>query len=534
MRQGNEVLRVRPAPPTGRAVRRWTRRRSLQRAESRLGDLLYDVYLGGFIVLMYTAMAFALAARLGRDLGGSLLDDASVTAAWWLAVLVLAAGAPALVGLAARLGPVSLPGHEATWWLPLPVDRRSLLRPAARRWPVVSALPGAVVAVLATLVLVPSPGAAALAGAAVTGGAGAAALVLAVGLTQVSAGVHGRTRRAADAALAAVPLAGLTGLWWGWPARVMDAISVDPAAGASRAAVPTLAVMLPFAVALATTLAVVLDLRLGQVRGSVVRERGRTSAEALGSVLSLDTRGLGRALAAATEPVARRSARLRLVARIPRRWAPHAALVTSDAMLLLRRPRRLVQLVAAGSLPALALGPDVPVLTLGLLVVGGYAAGLAATDGAREASAAPALDALLPLDQRQVHRLRLVVPTVVLVLWSAVAHALLAAAHTDGSWLVLGVLVAPVWSAAAVRAAYRPLPDFSGPLVHTPFGVVPPGLGAAFLMGPDVVAVGTLPLLAAVVGGSVTPGLLGAQGVLAVAALVLAGRQRPAPRNRPA
>ncbi|WP_341358266.1 DUF6297 family protein [Georgenia sp. M64] len=521
MRDGSEALGVRPAPPTGRAVRRWSRRRSLERAESGLGDLLYDVYLGGFIVVLYTAMAFALAARLGRDLGGSLLDDASVAAARWLAVLVLAAGAAALVGLAARLGPISLPGHEATWWLPLPVDRRGLLRPAALRWPVVAALPGAVVAALGALVLVPSPGVATLAGAAVTGGAGAAALVLAVGLTQVSAGVHGRTRRAADTALAAVPLAGLAGLWWGWPAGVTH----PPAAvvlGAAAAAT----------VVLATTLAVALDLRLGRVSGSVVRERGASSAEALGSVLSLDTRGLGRALAAATEPAARRSARLRPVARVPRRWAPHAALVTSDAMLLLRRPRRLVQLVVAGSLPALALGPDVPVLTLALLVVGGYAAGLAVTDGAREASAAPALDTLLPLGQRTVRRLRLVVPTVVLVVWSAVVHALLAAAHADAGWLV--VLAAPVWSAAAVRAAYRPLPDFSGPLVHTPFGVVPPGLGAAFLVGPDVVALGTLPLLVAVVGGSVTPGLFVAQGVLAVVAQVLAARSRPVPRSRPA
>jgi hypothetical protein len=201
-------------------------------------------------------------------------------------------------------------------------------------------------------------------------------------------------------------------------------------------------------------------------------------------------------------------------------------------MLLVRRPRRLVQLVVAGSLPALALGPDVPVLTLALLVVGGYAAGLAATDGAREASAAPALDALLPLGQRTVRRLRLVVPTAVLVLWSAVVHAMLAATHADAGWLVM--LAAPVWSAAAVRAAYRPLPDFSGPLVHTPFGVVPPGLGAAFLVGPDVVALGTLPLLVAVVGESVTPGLLVAQGVLAVGSQVLAARSRPVPRSRPA
>ncbi|WP_344382895.1 DUF6297 family protein, partial [Georgenia ruanii] len=281
-------------------------------------------------------------------------------------------------------------------------------------------------------------------------------------------------------------------------------------------------------VALAVAAALSLDARLGRLRDAVVRERGAAAGEALGALLALDTRALGRALGQAAAPAARaRSSPMRWLVRVPVRRRAAAALVTADALLLARSPRHLVQLLAAACLPLLALAvpQPVPVVTIVLLVVGAYVAALATADGARQAHVAPALDALLPLAQKHVRLLRLAVPTGVLVAWSLVVFAALGWRYGDaGSWLVLGVLGAPVWAAAVVRAAYRPLPDFSGPLVHTPMGALPPGMTSVVAKGPDIASLGAIPVLVALLLGAVPPALLAAQAVLAVIAVAVAAR----------
>src|SRR5690606_21235042 len=96
-------------------------------------------------------------------------------------------------------------------------------------------------------------------------------------------------------------------------------------------------------------------------------------------------------------------------------------------------------------------------------------------------------------------------------------------------WLALGLLAAPVWAGGAVRSAYRPQADFSGPLIVTPMGVFPPGMATIANTGPDVVLLGAIPLLVAVLVGAVTPVLLGLQVALTALAVVLA--VRPARRK---
>ncbi len=59
--------------------------------------------------------------------------------------------------------------------------------------------------------------------------------------------------------------------------------------------------------------------------------------------------------------------------------------------------------------------------------------------------------------------------------------------------------MAPAWAAASLRGATRPDPDGSGPVVSTPMGVLPAGVGATLLQGVDVGVAGSLPLLAAAV-----------------------------------
>ena len=506
--------------PDGRSLRRWTRRRTLLRSEAGISDLLTDLYMAILTVAMSTAIVLSLTARVGTSLVASsvpVVTGGFVLAPGWLAVLAGLAALLLLVALSARLGPVAVSSAEGRWWLPLVVDRRSLLRPAAARWPAVAAVPGAATAVAVALVLVPGLGWGVLVGAAVAGGATASAGVLAVGLSQVSAGAHRLVRLGADLALAAVPLLGLV-------LAVLSPPAPTPGGGALLLAAAV-------ATVLAAALGVALDRRLARLPDAALRGSGAVAGEMLGATLSLDTRALGRALSDSAGPPSREgSASMRWLARVPRRWAAPAALVTGDAMLVLRSPRHLVQLVAAAALPALALAvpQPVPVVTLVLLVAGAYAAALAATEPSRRAHAAPALDALLPLGQRQVRRLRLVVPIAVHAVWSLGVFSLLTWRYGGPDWLALGLLTSPVWAAGAVRAAYRPLPDFSGPLIHTPMGAFPPGMTTVFREGPDVVALGTIPVLVALLTGAVTPALLGAQAVLAavvVAVVARPGRQ---------
>ncbi|WP_448628479.1 hypothetical protein [Geodermatophilus sp. URMC 64] len=78
-------------------------------------------------------------------------------------------------------------------------------------------------------------------------------------------------------------------------------------------------------------------------------------------------------------------------------------------------------------------------------------------------------------------------------------------------WTALGLGTAPVWAAAAVRAAYRPELDWSGPVMATPFGPAPVGVGATLVQGADVAVVGSLPWLLVLLRGGPTPALVAVQ-----------------------
>ena len=66
----------------------------------------------------------------------------------------------------------------------------------------------------------------------------------------------------------------------------------------------------------------------------------------------------------------------------------------------------------------------------------------------------------------------------------------------------------------------RPVPDFSVGLVASPVGSLPPAVGQMLLgaLAPCVVV--SLPVVLLVLGGTVTPGLLGIQAVLSGAVVL--------------
>ncbi|MCW2703334.1 MAG: hypothetical protein JWQ37_1329 [Blastococcus sp.] len=99
------------------------------------------------------------------------------------------------------------------------------------------------------------------------------------------------------------------------------------------------------------------------------------------------------------------------------------------------------------------------------------------------------------------------------------------------AWAALALAAVPAWTAAALRGAYRPDLDWSGPVVATPMGVLPAGIGATLVQGIDVGVVGTLPIVAVVlIGADPSPVVVGVQfawaSCLAAGALVRLARPR--------
>jgi hypothetical protein len=497
--------------PSGRSIRRYTATTARRHGGASVGALLVDVYT----VVVTTAVGVGVAIGVVDALRDLLPPDAGPAATGptvslpTLGALLAVALAGSVLSLAGRLGPVGVGGAEATWWLTLPVARRSLLRPTATRLPLLAGAVGTLALPLLDLAMLEAglPSAARVLAVAAVGGLGAAAIVLGAGVGQTLGAVRRRLALAGDVLVAAVPLlalaAGPTGLR-------LDAVPVPG----------PVAVLALLTVVVAA--AVLLDRRVDRIPARDLRESGSVASQAVGAIVSLDSRELGRALidGGATRR-RRRSARLR-----PVRSAA-GALVAADALLLARSGRHVAQMVAAACVPAVVLAvPRLaePVILLPALLVAGYVATLATGEGARRAEMAPAVDRLLPIGARRVRRLRMVVPFAAMALWSVAAFAPLASLGDDvAAWSALGVLAAPVWAGAAVRAAYRPAPDWGGPLVSTPAGALPIGAAAVLSRGPDVVVLGLVPVLIAVALGTVLPGLLVAQAVVSAVVVAVCG-----------
>ena len=117
------------APLDGAAVRRWTRRATAARAQTTLGERLSDAWGGLVTAGIGVAVAGGSLASLRERiaLAGAPVTGTTLPAPLTSAALALVALACVVVVLA-RLGPVSATPAAAAWWLPLPADRRGLLR----------------------------------------------------------------------------------------------------------------------------------------------------------------------------------------------------------------------------------------------------------------------------------------------------------------------------------------------------------------------------------------------------------------------
>jgi hypothetical protein len=481
----------------GAAVRRFTHQATAARAGSRWWTRLGDLTSGLTSAAIAVAVCGGLVSGLREQIAARPPVSSAVLPGGLTATAVAVAVAAGLVALFARLGPVSATPGVAAWWLPLPADRRGLLRGDLRR--------GALLAVAAALVVslpVVLTGTRTLTGVLAGLAAGGLLAALAVGVLVVRQAAAGTAWvPAAAGAVTALALAGPAVLGCA-AAALGDRVPWPSAPSPSGAGALALLAVLVLSAGAVLVLA---DRRLGELSAGALRASGETVQYATASVFSLDTREIGRAL---RSPV--RRPRRALHARWVRR--PEHAVVAGDLAVLARSPWRWGQLVVGAALPVLAartqgLG-ELPALVAVAVVLGWWTAATAVGEPSRRAASAPGADRSLPLDAAVVVRCRVVVPVAVLAVVLGVS-ALLVGQGTGAApaWLALGLATAPAWAGAAVRAGYRPDLDWSGPVVSSPMGALPTGVGATLVRGPDVGVLGTVPVGLALLLGTV-PGWL--------------------------
>jgi hypothetical protein len=503
---------------SGAAVRRLTRRATAARADTtllaRLGDLWGDLVSIAIGIGVLAGWVASLRERI--SLAGSPVTAAALPAGLTGAITVVIAVAGVVV-LLDRLGPVNCTPAAGAWWLPLPARRRGLLTGELRRVSTVVVVVTGVLAfpVLAGLSSTLAVGTAVGALAVVAGCA--AALVGGTAVNQT----RGRGGRLAPTA--GVLVVGVLAL---------GAIGGTVAAGVGQA-VPDVPAPPPAAAAALALTSV--PLLVAAVRGldrlgaAQLRTLGATSQYAAASAVTLDTRELGRALAARTR---RPPARSRRFVRVR---SAGAAVVAADATAVARAPWQAGQLVAAVAVPVLVArteGLGALPWALCLACLAGWAlAAVAAGHPARLAHVAPAIDRLLPLSSTRVVVARAAVPLALLAAVTTLTGVLLGVrSGAPVFWTTLCAATAPAWAAAAIRGALRPEVDWSGPVVSTPMGAVPAGVGAGFLSGVDVGVLGSLPFAAALLLDVAGPGVVAVQLGWAVAlgagALALVARRR--------
>lgn len=487
-------------PPPGRELRRWVRAHTARTRSpwALLGDI-YDAVLAAAIL---AALAAPYLGRLGTGTTTPISGTVGMDPTWAVLVLLLL-----LAGLVVeplrRLGPLFLRPYEAAWWLNMPGDRSGLLEPVAWAEAAVAVAAGGGAGLL--LAVMAGAGATAATGMVLFGGAAGALLLVAL--------VHAQVVDAGLPAVRATPL---------------GASVIALSAGAFGAPSPSrvaggLLIAFGLVVGLATALWWWrLRVRLVEIPDAHLLEVAARNLGVQVSLLSLDTRALGRLLSAPVRrpAVSSRLPLARLALRLPPGLRPLLGVAQADCLLLWRQPRRALQLLAGGIVAVFPLFSS-GVGAVGAVVfhlVGGWLAVLALAEPARRAWFDGGADASWPTGAVRVRCGHLLAPAAIMIAWTAavVAAQLFASGQLPESagqaWAAAGLVVAAGcgWAGAALRSGFRPTPDFSLGLVASPVGSLPPGAVEMLVSGPDAAAIAGLPTALLALGVPVTA-LLGVQ-----------------------
>ena len=473
-------------------VRRWIRRTQASHRErgERLGNfyfaVLFVLIVGGMLFDRLRAIFWPVEPTFSALAGASL--TAVVTGLLFLAMR--------------RLGPLAIGRPAASWLLTSPVSRRQLLLPSLRLTALAALLAGGLGGVLVLGHAGPRPVPGVLFALAALGGVA----VLLVALGAQSGRWWGVV---ADQVAYLLVAAGLAGL-------VVDSLWAAPG---PLGGWPHIAVLVPLTGVAAVVVVAFFLLRvreIGLTPNHEILEASQTAGTLADSAFGVEPSFV-------VDMIERRYwARRRL--RSSALWGRLPVLAAQDLRLALRRPRRLLWLLGATTLPALLTHAPAWLLAVGVLA-GGFVAAGTSTANVRSDAANAFMLRMLGMSSRQAVFQRLLVPGVLAALWSLIALALLQVlgALPPGPWWLLGLTLGPVGAVAAVRRARVGFVNNALLPLDTPMGTVSTGPALASLAGfdalllglPAVVAVGTgQPLGPTLVLIQAVAGVLGARAYL--------------------
>ena len=476
--------------PDGAALRSWVRLRT-RRHRRGVWALVGDIYSALLTIIIVGTILAPYLRRLVVDrpasaTGTGVLHGFVVAGLepGWLVLAPLMLLAAVGVGSLGLLGPLFLRPHEAAWWLPMPGDRGSLLVPVARVEYLIAATVGAAVGVLPALAA-GGGWVAAVAWPALLATGNCLVLTELIKAQILGLGVERLRRRLILAGVAAC----LAGVGLPFPRSVLGNAVIALLAGAL--------------VVLTVTEWQRARRSLGQVHDAALLAVVARSFGAHVSLLSLDTRALGRLISPdPARPVTPSPLwAAGIGSRLPRPLGVLMTVAQADWILLRRQRRRLLQMgvgLAIAVLPLLSGALSGSLCAVGYLI-GGWIATLAVAEPARQAWFDGGPDASWPVAPWVVRAGHLLVPAVLMSAWSLLSLApAIAALGAAAAWKGLAIVVALAlvsgwaWAGAALRSGFRRMPDFAAGLIASPMGSLPPGLMQMLTEGPDAVLVGAL------------------------------------------
>ncbi|AQP46390.1 ABC transporter permease [Tessaracoccus aquimaris] len=452
------------------------------RADRNLGQVLSDGYVMVFSIVLIGAMIISSIVQAQQVV--AVCDTDGCLAARGLLPWAAVAGVLAATLVLARMfGPIVASAAEGFWLMDGPTDRRKLL--AGRLVAAISlalvagALLGALIAALTGSPL------AAIGIWALAGGLGSA------GLLAFAAAEQGLDRTwiitAVQWVIGAVAIATLVAL-------------VGGAAGwFSLGGLTTLSVELAFIVAgvglvLMLVAGYIAYLRLRGVRRQRVTSGGSLLSGLQGAAFALEFALIRDIL------VESKSKQRGHVSPTRGVGFGTTALIMRDVQRLWRQPLPLLILAATVIVPyaiqalgLAALNPPISALVL-------MTALIPFMNSLRVLTRTKGLQRCFPFDPSKIKTAAMVVPAILALLWAIAAFPAflglaggIKAAPTDAASAALVTGIAGFL--AAVRWISAKPADYSGPIVATGFGAMPPGLMFSLLRGFDMVALVTLPIV---------------------------------------
>ncbi|WP_433827059.1 DUF6297 family protein [Actinoplanes sp. CA-015351] len=451
-----------------RPVRHWIH--ATQSSHRERGATLSNVYVGVLFVAIVVAMFKEQLTKIFWPADPSLSALGSVSVAVICGTLLLLS--------LRRLGPITLSRPASYFLLTAPVSRRRLLIPSVRIAAAAAALAGATAAFA---ILGHAGSRDTLPDLLIVIGALAGLLVYLIAALAQSAS-QGATLidRLASLALA-IGLAELVAEAAGWTPPTLPgppaATSLVPLAGAL-----TLVLLLGFGL---------LVRGLARTRNDRILESAKTAGTLFDAAFGMEPSWI-------TDMVERRywanrrlrSSHLLRVTRLP-------VLTAQDLLLTGRRLPRLFWLAGATTLPLLLTSAPYWLLAI-VLLYATMTAARTSTGTIRTDAGNPVLSRLLGLTSRQALYQRAWVPAVLAGVWATAALGLLQLTGNlaPGPWWALGIALAPVGAAAAIRKARTGFVRNDLLPLDTPMGTVSTGPLVNSIAGPDLLLLGLPTLLA--------------------------------------